>query len=153
MSVGPWESFANPRAYTAAPMAPGVAVFHAAAWIFSHSEELSWSSLGIVVPDRSLVPELEQLRRLKSRGVRMGTSAQAEDAHHFDQVLIAYRPDPATLARAEAMAQARVVVAIGENSEHLREWVNTHRPVHLGGADLLAAPLLPAPGPTVALVG
>ena len=56
MSVGPWESFANPRAYTAAPMAPGVAVFHAAAWIFSHSEELSWSSLGIVVPDRSLVP-------------------------------------------------------------------------------------------------
>ena len=29
MSVGPWESFANPRAYTAAPMAPGVAVFHA----------------------------------------------------------------------------------------------------------------------------
>ena len=22
MSVGPWESFANPRAYTAAPMAP-----------------------------------------------------------------------------------------------------------------------------------
>ena len=153
MSVGPWESFANPRAYTAAPMAPGVAVFHAAAWIFSHSEDLSWSSLGIVVPDRSLVPELEQLRRLKSRGVRMGTIAQAEDAHHFDQVLIAYRPDPATLARAEAMAQARVVVAIGENSEHLLEWVNTHRPVHLGGADLLAAPLLPAPGPTVAMVG
>ena len=104
MSVGPWKSFVNPRAYTAAPMSPGVGVFRAAAWIFSHSEELSWSSLGIVVPDRSLGPELEQLRRLKNRGVRMGTIAQAEDAHHFDRVLIAYHPDAATLARAEAMA-------------------------------------------------
>ena len=113
MSVDPWASFANPRAYTAAPMAAGVAVFHAAAWVFSHSEALTWASLAIVVPDRTRMPEIEQLRRLQSRGVRMGTIAQAEDAHHFDQVLIAYRPDPATLARAEAMAQARVVVAIG----------------------------------------
>ena len=107
MSVGPWESFANPRAYTAAPMAPGVAVFHAAAWIFSHSEDLSWASLGIVVPDRSLVPELEQLRRLKSRGVRMGTIAQAVFTH--SRMCSEFSPmATTTLAWAMASALARV---------------------------------------------
>ena len=149
--VDPWVSFVNPRAYTTAPMAPAVGVFHAAAWVFSHGTEVSWASLGIVVPDSSLLPEIEQLRRLQSRGVRMGTITQAENARHFDRVLLAYRPDAATLARAEAMTQARVVVAIGDDPAPLREWVNAHRPVHLGGADLLAAALLPVPGPTVAL--
>ena len=143
MSGDPCASFANPRAYTAAPMAAGVAVFHAAAWVFSHSEALSWASLAIVVPDRSRMPEIEQLRRLKSRGVRMGTIAQAEQARHFDRVLLAYTPDAATLARAEALAEARVVVAIGDDPNQLREWVNTHHPVHLGGASLLATPSVP----------
>ena len=150
--MDPWASFANPRAYTAAPMAAGVAVFHAAAWVFSHSEAMTWASLAIVVPDRTRMPEIEQLRRLQSRGVRMGTIAQAEQARHVDRVLLAYTPDAATLARAEALAEARVVVAIGDDPDQLRDWVNDHHPVHLGGASLLAAssaPLLGA-GPVVA---
>ena len=150
--MDPWASFANPRAYTAAPMAAGVAVFHAAAWVFSHSEALTWASLAIVVPGRTRMPEIEQLRRLQSRGVRMGTIAQAEQARHVDRVLLAYTPDAATLARAEALAEARVVVAIGDDPDQLRDWVNDHHPVHLGGASLLAAssaPLLGA-GPVVA---
>jgi hypothetical protein len=143
--VDPWVSFVNPRAYTAAPMAPAVGVFHAAAWVFSHSTEVSWASLGIVVPDSSLLPEIEQLRRLKSRGVRMGTITQAENARHFDRVLLAYRPDAATLARAEALEDARVVIAIGDAPDALRDWVAEHQPVHLGGAKLtpaVGAPLL-----------
>ena len=107
--VDPWVSFVNPRAYTTAPMAPAVGVFHAAAWVFSHGTEVSWASLGIVVPDSSLLPEIEQLGR-----VRMGTITQAENARHFDRVLLAYRPDAATLARAEALEEARVVIAIGD---------------------------------------
>lgn len=141
--MDPWASFANPRAYTAAPMAAGVAVFHAAAWVFSHSEALSWASLAIVVPDQTRLPEVEQLRRLKSRGVRMGTIAQAEQARHFDRVLLAYTPDAATLARAEALAEARVVVAIGDDPDQLREWVNDHHPVHLGGANLMTTSPVP----------
>ena len=138
--MDPWASFANPRAY------------NAAAWVFSHSEALTWASLAIVVPDRTRMPEIEQLRRLQSRGVRMGTIAQAEQARHVDRVLLAYTPDAATLARAEALAEARVVVAIGDDPDQLRDWVNDHHPVHLGGASLLAAssaPLLGA-GPVVA---
>lgn len=69
----------------------------------------------------------------------MGTIAHAEQARHFDRVLIAYTPDAATLERAEALAAARVVVAIGGDSHPLRAWVKEHRPVHLGGADLLTA--------------
>ena len=52
----------------------------------------------------------------------------------------------------EALAEARVVVAIGDDPDQLRDWVNDHHPVHLGGASLLAAssaPLLGA-GPVVA---
>ncbi|MGX5359788.1 hypothetical protein [Kocuria sp. KH4] len=133
-------------------MAAGVAVFHAATWVFSHSAELTWASLAIVVPDPSQVPIIEQLGRLKTRGVRMGTIAQAEQARHFDRVLIAYTPDAATIERAEALAEARVVVAIGGDPHALRTWVNQYRPVHLGGADLLATPTPQplGPGPVVA---
>lgn len=135
--MDPWGAFANPRAYTAAPMAAGVGVFHAASWVFSHSAELTWASLAIVVPQASQLPVIEQLGRLKSRGVRMGTIAQAERARRFDRVLIAYTPDAATLERAEALVAARVVVAVGGDSHPLRAWVRDHHPVHLGGADLL----------------
>lgn len=152
MSVEPWASFPNPRAYTAAPMAPAVGVFHAAAWLFSHSEELSWASLALVVPHQGLMSEIEQLRRLKSRGVRMGTIAQAERARNFDRALIAYRPEAATLVRAEAMVGVRVLVAVGGGPEEVGAWVSQHRPVHLGGAALTDPTPVPPPPRAVPVV-
>ena len=103
-------------------MAPAVGVFHAVAWVFSHGAGLTWASLEIVVPGRDLLPEIEQLGRLESRGVQMGT-----------------------------IADARVVVAVGDDPGPLRHWVNEHRPVHLGGASLLASPPAPLPDPATAV--
>lgn len=141
-----WSSFANPRAYTAAPMAATVAVYHAVAWAFSHHDELSWGSLGIVVPDLTHLEAVEPLRRLQRRGVQVGTLDQAEVARHVDRVLITYTPDEATLARVEALEEARVVVAIGDDSHQHYRWVNQHHPVHLGGTNLTAAPPTLTPG-------
>ncbi len=39
-----------PRAYTAAPVAPANGLFQAIDWVFDQSEDLSWDSLGILVP-------------------------------------------------------------------------------------------------------
>ena len=149
--MDPWTPLPDPRAYTAAPMAPAVGVFHAVAWVFSHGAGLTWASLEIVVPGRDLLPEIEQLGRLESRGVRMGTIAQAESTRHLDRVVIAYRPDAGTLARAERLADARVVVAVGDDPGPLRHWVNEHRPGHLGGGSLLASPPAPLPDPATAV--
>ena len=77
--------------------------------------------------------------------------ALVKGTRHLDRVVIAYRPDARTLARAERLADARVVVAVGDDPGPLRHWVNEHRPVHLGGASLLASPPAPLPDPATAV--
>lgn len=141
--MDPWSPSVPRRAYTAAPMAPAVGVFHATTWVFSYNTKLGWASLGIVVPSRDVLAEIEQFRRLTSRGVRMGTIDQVESARCFDRVLIAYRPDAVMLERVEALENIPVVVAIGDDHHQLHKWVGEHRPVHLGGTDLVAG--APAP--------
>ena len=93
-----------PRAYVAAPVAPANGLFQAIHWVFDQSEDLSWDSIGILVPTPQVGEELYHLRRLKGRGVKIGTVAQAVGATAFHGAVIAYAPDLRMLTEAEDIA-------------------------------------------------
>lgn len=137
----------RPRAYVAAPVAPANGLFRVINWAFDQADDLAWEDLGILVVDPVMVVQLTHLRRLKTRGVRIGTAEQAARARSFHGVLIAYCPDAAMLAAAEAAPGARAVAAVAAHNEQLLEWVAASTPQHLGG-DVL--PGLPRTAPVVA---
>jgi len=129
-----------PRAYVAAPVAPANGLFQAIHWAFGQDEDLGWRELGILVPAAASVHELGHLQRLRSRGVRIGTAAQAARARSFHGVMIAYCPDAAMLVVAEQVLGVRGVVAVAGDNEQLLEWVASQDPQHLGGQVLIPAP-------------
>lgn len=126
-----------PRAYTAAPVAPANGLFTAINWVFDQSEDLSWESLGILVPNIGMGEELYHLRRLKGRGVRIGTAAQAVRATTFRGAVIVYAPDTRMLTEAEDIHGVVAVAVVAGHNEPLGPWVDAHHPQHLGGQQLI----------------
>src|SRR3712207_2018465 len=106
-----------PRAYVAAPVAPANGLFQAIHWVFDQSEDLSWDSIGILVPTPQVGEELYHLRRLKGRGVRIGTVDQALRATSFQGAVIAYAPDTRMLALAEDIAGVRAVAVVAGHND------------------------------------
>lgn len=128
-----------PRAYVASPVAPANGLFQVINWAFDQAGDLTWGDLRILVADTAMVSQLSHLRRLQSRGVRIGTAAQAVRARSFHGMVIAYCPDSTMLAAAEALPGVRGVAAVALHNEHLVAWVAAYGPQHLGG-DTLASP-------------
>jgi hypothetical protein len=126
-----------PRAYVAAPVAPANGLFAAINWVFDQSEDLSWASIGILVPTVRLGEELYHLRRLKGRGIRIGTVAQAVRATTFSGAVIAYAPDTQMLTEAEDIAGVQAFAAVAGDNDALGPWVDAHHPQHLGGQRLV----------------
>lgn len=126
-----------PRAYTSAPVAPANGLFTAINWVFDQSEDLSWDSIAILVPTLSMGEELYHLRRLKGRGVRIGTAAQAVRATSFRGAVIVYAPDTRMLTEAEDIAGIVAVAVVAGHNDALGPWVDAHHPQHLGGQRLV----------------
>ena len=135
----------RPRAYLAAPVAAANGLFQAINWAFDQDDDLTWADLGILVADPALVVQLSHLRRLKTRGVRIGTAEQAARTRSFHGVMIAYCPDAAMLAAAEAAPGGRAVAAVADHNEHLLAWAAAAAPQHLGGDVLPGLPRTAAP--------
>lgn len=133
------------RAYVAAPVAPANGLFRVINWAFDQADDLTWENLGILVADPVLVTQLSHLRRLRFRGVRLGTAEQAGRARSFHGVLIAHCPDAAILSAAEAVSGARAVAAVAAHNDELLAWVAAGTPQHLGGGVLPASPPAAAP--------
>ncbi|MGQ1795846.1 hypothetical protein ACT4S5_01715 [Kocuria oceani] len=76
---------------------------------------------------------------MRARDVRIGTVEQAAQARPFHGVMIAYCPDPVTLAAADALPGPRGLVAVALHNAHLVDWVAAHGAQYLGG-DTLAFP-------------
>lgn len=135
----------RPRAYVAAPVAPANGLFQIINWAFEQAEDLTWGDLGILVADPTMVVQLSHLRRLTSRGVRIGTAEQAARARSFHGVMIAYCPDATMLTTAEAVPGARAVAAVAALNEPLLEWVAAGTPQHLAGDVLPTLPQATTP--------
>ena len=135
----------RPRAYVAA-VAPATGLFRAINWAFEQDGDLTWGDLGILVADPVLVAQFNHLHRLQARRVRVGTAEQAARARSFHGVVIAYCPDAAMLATAEAVPGTRGVAAVAAHNDELLAWVAAPAPHHLGGAVLPASPLAAEPG-------
>ena len=134
----PDSSRTYPRAYFAAPGAPANGLFTAINWGFDQDEGLSWDSIGILVPTPQVGEELYHLRRLKGRGVRIGTAAQAVRATSFRGAVIAYAPDARMLTEAEDIAGVVAVAVVAGRNDALGPWVDAYDPQHLGGQRLVA---------------
>jgi transposase len=150
-SAGPVSSVVLPqcpRAYVAAPVAPANGLFQVINWAFDQTGELTWGDLRILVADTAMVSQLNHLQRLQSRGVRIGTPAQATRARSFHGMVIAYCPDPTMLAAAESLPGTRGVAAVALHNEHLVQWVAACAPQHLGGEALVVGPQATAPRTT-----
>jgi hypothetical protein len=132
----------HPRAYVAAPVAPVIGLVSAITWAFEQDRELTWRNLGVLVTDPGAVSRLSSLHRLKSRGVRIGTPAQAASARSFHGLVIAYCPDQKMLALAETLPGIRGIAAVAHNNQELLDWVDACAPQHLGGQTLAG----PSPG-------
>ena len=134
----PDSSLNYPRAYVAAPVAPANGLFQAINWVFDQSEDLSWASIGILVPTVGMGEELYHLRRLKGRGVRIGTVDQAVRSTTFRGAVIAYAPDTRMLTEAEDIAGVKACAVVAGGNDALGPWVDAHHPQHLGGQRLVA---------------
>lgn len=77
--------------------------------------------------------------------MRIGTAGQAGRARSFHGVLIAYCPDAAMLAAAEAVPGARAVAAVAAHNEPLPAWMTVGTAQHLGGVGVPASLLAAAP--------
>ncbi|MHC5560678.1 hypothetical protein [Kocuria sp. U4B] len=142
-----------PRAYVAAPVSPANGLFRVITWAFEQAEDLTWGDLRILVSEAALGEELGHLQRLKTRGVRIGTTEQAARARAFHGVVIAYCPNQAMLTAAEALPGVRAVAAVALRNEALLEWVAAGAPQHLGGEVLTVSsgasgPPAPSPWPS-----
>jgi len=87
----------------------------------------------VPVSDPGMVSRLSPLHRLKSRGARIGTPAQAASAQSFHGLVIACCPDQAMLALAENLPGTRGVAAVAHDNQELLHWVGACAPQHLGG--------------------
>jgi hypothetical protein len=134
----------HPRAYVAAPVAPVIGLVTAITWAFEQDRGLTWRNLAVLVSDPGMVSRLGSLHRLKGRGVRIGTPAQAARARSFHGLVIAFCPDQAMLALAENLPGTHGIAAVAHDNQQLLHWVDTCAPQHLGG-QILAAP---SPGMT-----
>ncbi|MHC5560685.1 hypothetical protein [Kocuria sp. U4B] len=126
------------RAYVAAPVAPANGLFQAIHWVFDQDEDLSWDSIGILVPTPAMGEELYHLQRLKGRGVKIGTVAQAVRATAFHGAVIAYAPDTRMLTEAEDINGVLAVAVVAGHNDALGPWVDAHHPQHLGRQRLVA---------------
>jgi hypothetical protein len=129
----------HPRAYVAAPVAPVIGLVTAITWAFDQDRELTWKDLGVLVDDPGMVSRLSSLHRLKGRGVRLGTPAQAASARSFHGLVIAFCPDQAMLALAETLPETRGIAAVAHDNQALLDWVDACAPQHLGGQVLPTA--------------
>jgi hypothetical protein len=132
----PDSSHRYPRAYVAAPVAPANGLFQAINWAFEQSEDLTWASIGILVPEPGLGQDFGHLHRLKARGVKIGTVDQALRAQMFHGVLIAYAPDRHMLIIAEDVPGLSGLAAVAVHNKSLQAWVDAYHPQHLGGQSL-----------------
>jgi hypothetical protein len=123
----------RPRAYIAAPVAPLIGLVTAITWAFEQDQRLTWRDLGVLVSDPGMVSRPSSLHRLKGRGVRIGTPAQAASARSFHGLMIAFCPDQAMLALTEILPGIRGVAAVAHDNQQLLHWVDTYTPQHLGG--------------------
>ncbi|GAA1757241.1 hypothetical protein [Kocuria aegyptia] len=83
--------------------APANGLFRAINGALVQAEDRTWGDFGILVADPAMTVRLGQQQRLKSRGVRTGTSEQAARARSFHGVMIAYCRDHPMLTTAEAL--------------------------------------------------
>ncbi|MUN63787.1 hypothetical protein GMA12_11655 [Kocuria sediminis] len=106
-------------------------------WAFEQDRELTWRDLAVLVHDPAMISRLSSLHRLKRRGARMGTPAQASSARSFHGMVIAFCPDQAMLALAENLPGVRGVAAVAHDNHRLLDWVGACAPQHLGGQVLI----------------
>lgn len=125
-----------PRAYVAAPVAPANGLFQAITWAFDQSEDLGWDSIGVLVASPGMGEKLHHLRRLKARGVKTGTVAQAARATTFHGAMIAYAPDARMLTEAEDIDGVMAFAVVAGDNDAVSPWVDAYHPRHLGGQRL-----------------
>jgi hypothetical protein len=132
----------RPRAYVAAPVAPENGLFQAINRSFDQAEDPARGDLSILVRDPDLVTRWSSPQRPKNRGVRISTTEQAGQARSFHGLVIAFFPDAAMLAAAEALPGVRAVIAVALHSDRLLEWVTVGAP-----QPLAVTPWRPGPRP------
>lgn len=135
------------RAYVGSPVTAESGVFLAIRWAFALDHSLGWNSIGLIIADPEQQQPLSHLDRLRSRGARIGTIDQALTTRSFSGVMIAYRPDPQTLARTQDISGSIGIVALAADRNVLQPWVDAYHPKHLGGEVITATPDPPQAGP------
>ncbi|GAB2603443.1 hypothetical protein GCM10009696_06110 [Kocuria himachalensis] len=125
-----------PRADVAAPVAPANGLFQAITWALHQSEDLGGDSIGVLVASAGMGEKLHHLRRLKARGVKIGTVAQAARATIFHGAVIVYAPDARMLTEAEDIDGVMAFAVVAGDNDTVSPWVDAYHPQHLGGQRL-----------------